>query len=105
MHWRVVDNACQQTKFQQIDLWHAGNALRGDVCMQAVGIAWCQVAYVLSTAIVSKQHGVLENCFCVLHVLGLHKGTDPLLDSLQQKLVSAWTPSTANVLLLPFCLV
>ena len=43
-----------------------------------------RVAYTLSIAVVSKQHGVLENSFCVLHVLGLHKHADPLLDSLQQ---------------------
>lgn len=45
--------------------------------------AWCVVAYSLSSTVVSKQDGVLEHSFCVLHVLGLQQHTDSLLNSLQ----------------------
>ena len=51
--------------------------------------AQCQLAYTLGSAVVPKEDGVLENCFSMLHVLGLQQHADPLLDSLQQQPVSA----------------
>ena len=75
--WRVGGN-----RSRRVEIVYGGCVL-GCADHHHIGTAGYELAYSLSSTVVSKKDGVLEHSFCVLHVLGLQQHTNPLLDSLQ----------------------